>query len=96
MMEYYTNCKVSVAIAPDSAISESTVREALRKDMPGIDVDFRIDPAAEHPTLLEVFLPDSHPLAGAREQTFNSTEWMPTGPRTLLMMAQEALTKLQP
>jgi len=90
-MKFYQGCKLTVEV-PAVGFDEAAARAALTKEMPGLEIEFQPKADCDSPTATSAEVKHSSPLAGAAEQAPESKEWQATGPRTILMMAQDILT----
>ena len=90
-MEFYRGCKLIVEV-PTTGFDEAAARTALTKEMPGLEIEFQAKAECDTPTAASAEVAHGSQLAGAAEQDPETEEWIPTGPRTILMMAQDILT----
>ena len=90
-MNYYTGCELKIKIPSDHTLDEDAVCKALLAKLPGVSINFILSTDSRRPTVAEAFVPDNHPLAGARRQDFGSTEMQEVGAQTLLGIASGAL-----
>jgi hypothetical protein len=94
-MSYYTGCELKINIPPDRTSDEDAIRKALLEKLSGIGIEFISSTAVRRPSVAEVFVPDSHPMAGMKSQDFGSTEMKPVAGEALLGIASDVLDRFK-
>jgi hypothetical protein len=90
-MGYYAGCKIKIELPADNSAQEDPIRRAIAEKLPGIDLQFVLNPNAHRPTVTEAFVPHSHGMAAMKRQDFGGSEMKSVGPETLFGIASAVL-----
>jgi hypothetical protein len=89
--KFYEGCELIIDCPTAAKFDELAVRNAIEKILPGISVSFRRQSNTQILEAAEATVPHQHSMAGAAEHDPASSQWIPTGARTILTMAHEVL-----
>jgi hypothetical protein len=89
---YYQGCELTIEVPRTGNYDLAAITKALVAEMPGLKVKVR-QPSLI-PYAVEAYVPDGHGLAAAGEEV--GGKLAPTGGRTLLMIAEDVLSKFKP
>ena len=91
---YYQGCKLTIEVPRTGNYDKAAITKALIAEMPGIEVEIR-QPSLV-PVAIQAFVPENHGLAAMGEEGIGGTGFEQTGPRTLLTMAEDVLSRFKP